>query len=106
MNVFDDVPTVSELRVAKKHKYELSPYKRTHSVTHTQPTTNLEQVSNLEPILQDINRPYIKDVTHLHGRQFFLLADCLNDFARMAPVLRTKCTVSVSLIIIIIYIIV
>ncbi len=37
------------------------------------PTTNLEHIQHLEHILQDMNRPYMKDVTHLHGWQFFLL---------------------------------
>jgi hypothetical protein len=41
-------------------------------VTYAQPTTNLEHVPQLEQILQDINRPYMRDVTHLHGWQFFL----------------------------------
>jgi len=36
-------------------------------------TTNLEHVPSLEHILQDMNRPYMKVVTHLHRWQFFLL---------------------------------
>ena len=73
--IFDDVPTASEARVAKKRKRELTPYKRNLSVEYGRPTTNLEHIPHLERILQDINRPYMKDVTHLHGWQFFLLAD-------------------------------
>jgi hypothetical protein len=54
----------------------------------------------LEQILSDINRPYMRDVTHLHGLQLFMLADhlkkiklhpwlwvygtCPNDIARKA----------------------
>jgi hypothetical protein len=36
-----------------------------------------EHTPYLECILQDINRPYMKDVTHLHGWQFFHLANHL-----------------------------
>jgi hypothetical protein len=68
--IFDDVPSASET---------LTPYKRNLSLTYAQPTTNLEHVSHLECILQDINRPYMKDVTQLHRWQFFLLADSLKD---------------------------
>jgi hypothetical protein len=73
--IFDDVPTASEARTAKRHKRELTPYKRILSVEYGRPTTNLEHIPHLERILQDINRPYMKDITHLHGWQFFLLAD-------------------------------
>ena len=76
--IFDDVPTASKARV-KRHKHKLTPYKRNLLVTYAWPTTNLEHVSHLECILQDINRPYMKDVTHHHRWQFFLLADCLKD---------------------------
>jgi len=64
--IFDDVPTASKARVAKRHKHKLTPYKRNLLVTYAWPTTNLEHVSHLECILQDINRPYMKDVTHHH----------------------------------------
>jgi len=77
--IFDDLPTASEARAAKRHKCELTPYKRNLSVEYGRPTTNLENIPHLECILHDINRPYMKDVTHLHGWQFFLLADCLKD---------------------------
>jgi hypothetical protein len=63
--IFDDVPTASKARV-KRHKHKLTPYKRNLLVTYAWPTTNLEHVSHLECILQDINRPYMKDVTHHH----------------------------------------
>jgi hypothetical protein len=77
--IFDDVPTASEAHVVKSHKNELTPYKRNLSVEYGRLTTNLEHVPHLESILQDMNRPYMKDVTHLHGWQFFLLANCLKD---------------------------
>jgi len=79
MIICDDVPTASESRAAKKRKRELSPYKRNLSVVHGTPTTELEHIPALECILQDINRPYMKSVTHLHGWQFFDLA------ARLQP---------------------
>ena len=77
--LFDDVPTSSEARAAKRRRRELTPYKRNLSMEYGTPTTNLEHVPHLERILQDINRPYMKDVTHLHGWQFFLLGDRLKD---------------------------
>jgi hypothetical protein len=80
--IFDDVPTASEARAAKRHMYELTPYKRNLSVEYGRPTTNLEHIPHLERILQDINRPYMKDATHLHGWQFFLLANCLKDLIK------------------------
>jgi hypothetical protein len=70
----------------QRHKHELTPYKRNLSVAYGWPTTNLEHLPHLEHILQDINRPYMKDVTHLHGWQFFLLADCLKDFIECSRV--------------------
>jgi hypothetical protein len=73
--IFDDVPTAYEARAAKRRKRELTPYKRNLSMEYGTPTTNLEHVPHLECILQDINRPYMKDVTHLHGWQFFLLTN-------------------------------
>jgi hypothetical protein len=77
--IFDDVPTASEARAAKRHKRELTPYKRNISVEYGRLTTNLEHIPHLERILQDMNSPYMKDVTHFHGWQFFLLADRLKD---------------------------
>jgi hypothetical protein len=71
--IFDDVPTASEARAAKKRKCELTPYKRNLSVVYGTPTTELEHIPVLELILQDINRPYMKSVTHLHGWQFLVL---------------------------------
>jgi hypothetical protein len=79
MVIFDDVPTASEARAAKKHIRELTSYKINLSVTYGGLTTNLEHVPHLEGILQDINRPYMKNATHLHGWQFFLLTDHLKD---------------------------
>ncbi len=70
--IFDDVPMAYEARAVKRRKHELTPYKRNLSMEYGTPTTNLEHVPHLERILQDINRPYMKDVTHLHGWQFFL----------------------------------
>jgi len=80
--IFDDVPTASEARAAKRRKRELTSYKRNLSVEYGRPTTNLEHIPHLEHILQDMNRPYMKDVTHLHGWQFFLLADHLKDLIK------------------------
>jgi hypothetical protein len=77
MIIFDDIPTATEARAAKKHKHELTPYKRNLSVTYDTPTTELEHIPALECILQDMNRPYMKSVIHLHGWQFFDLATCL-----------------------------
>jgi hypothetical protein len=71
MIIFDDVLTASEARAAKKRKHELTPYKRNLSVVYGTPTTELEHIPALERILQDINRPYMKNVTHLHGWQCF-----------------------------------
>jgi hypothetical protein len=72
----------------KRHKHELTPYKRIPLVEYGRPTSNLEHIPHLECILHDINRPFMKDVTHLHGWQFFLLADPLKDLiecARLRP---------------------
>ena len=77
--IFDDTPTKAEQRNAKKRKRELTPHKRNGSTRYGRPTTNLEPVPALEKILQDINRPYMKDVTHLHSWQFFLIVDQLKD---------------------------
>jgi hypothetical protein len=55
MVIFDDVLAASEARAAKRHKHTLTPYKRYLSVTYTWLVTNLEHVSHLECILQDIN---------------------------------------------------
>jgi hypothetical protein len=85
--IFDDTPTKAEQRNVKKRKRELTPHKRNGSTRYGRPTTNLELVPALEKILQDINRPYIKDVTHLHSWQFFLLADRLKDLI-LRPRLR------------------
>jgi hypothetical protein len=46
--LFDDVPTKSEVRRAKKHAQELTPYKRKLSMRYGQPTTNLEPIPALE----------------------------------------------------------
>jgi len=79
MAIFDDVSTPSEARATKKHKCELTSYKRNLSVTYGGLTTNLEHVPHLEGILQDINHPYMNNVTHLHGWQIFPLTDHLKD---------------------------
>ena len=50
---------------------------RNLSMGYGQPTTKLEPIPALERILNDINRPYKRNVTHLHGWQFFMLADHL-----------------------------
>jgi hypothetical protein len=68
--IFDHVPTASEARATKRHKHELTPYKRNLLLTYAWLTTTLEHVSYLEHILQDINSPYMKNVTHLNGWQF------------------------------------
>jgi hypothetical protein len=93
--LFDDVPTASEARAAKRRRSELTPYKRNLSMEYGTPTTNLEHVPHLEHILQDINRSYMKDVTHLHGWQFFLLGDRLKDLIEW-PRLRPDGTHPVS----------
>jgi hypothetical protein len=62
--IFDDVPTASEAHAAKRRKRELTSYKRNLSVEYGRLTTNLEHIPHLERILQDKNRPYMKDVTH------------------------------------------
>jgi hypothetical protein len=80
--IFDDFPTASEARAAKRYKHEFTPYKRHLLVTYAWPTINLEHISHLECILQDINKPYKKDVTHLNGWQFFLFADPLKDLIK------------------------
>jgi hypothetical protein len=73
--IFDDVPTASEAHAANRRNRELTPYKRNLSVEYGRPITNLEHVMHLECILQDMNRPCMKVVTHLHRWQFFLLAN-------------------------------
>jgi hypothetical protein len=73
------VPTASEALAAKRRKHELTPCKRNLSVEYGRSTTYLDYIPHLECILQDITRPYMKDVTQIHGWQFFLLADHLKD---------------------------
>jgi hypothetical protein len=46
----------SEARAPKRHKHELTPYKRNLSMTNAPLTTNLEHVSHLEQILQDLKK--------------------------------------------------
>jgi hypothetical protein len=72
--IFDDVPTASEAHAVKRHKHELTPYKRNLSVEYGRLITNLENIPHLERILQHMNRPYMKDVTHLQGWQ--ILPSC------------------------------
>jgi hypothetical protein len=87
-------------------------YKRNLSVIYGWLTTNFEHVLHLECILQDINRPYMKDVIHRHGCNFSFLPmvsrislnapDCI----QMAPILQTTIVKGVIWIVITIYIIV
>ncbi len=77
--IFDDTPTKAEQRNMKKRKRELTSHKRNGSTRCGRPTANLELIPVLENIFQDINRPYMKDVTHFHSWQVFLLADRLKD---------------------------
>jgi hypothetical protein len=63
----------SEARAVKEHKGELTPYKRNLLLTYDQPTTNVEHGLHLENTLQDINRPFMKNVTHLHWWQLSFL---------------------------------
>jgi len=100
--IFDDVPTASEAQAAKRHKRELTPYKRNLSVEYDRLTTNLEHVPHLEHILQDMNRPYMKDVTHDNSAFLQTISGIsLNaqDCVLMVLVLQTTFTVNVSLII-------
>jgi hypothetical protein len=83
----DDPPTRLEKRRSKKRKRLLTPYKRNLFVRYSQPTTNLETIPVLSNILQDVNRSYMKNTTHLHPWQFFILADQCKDFI-LCPRLR------------------
>jgi hypothetical protein len=75
--IFDDVWTASEAKAAKRHRHELTSYSVMYDWLMT---TNLEHVPHLERILQDTNWPYMKDITHLCGWQFFLLTDHLKHY--------------------------
>jgi len=79
MIIFDDIPTRYEARVDKKRRRELAPYKRNVSQKVGPPETELEPFRVLDDILIDDNREYMKKITHLNSRQFFLLADRLKD---------------------------
>lgn len=48
MVIFENDPTASEAIAAKRHRHELTPYKRNFSMMYGQPTTNLEHVPHLE----------------------------------------------------------
>jgi hypothetical protein len=72
--IFDDVRTKVERRRAKKRKRELTSFKRNVSVRYQNPTTNLEPIPVLQQVLQDDNRSYMYNLTHLHAWQFFTLA--------------------------------
>jgi len=87
--IFDNIPTQHEVRVEKKRKREVAPYKRNVSVRSGPPKTMLEPVRVLEGLLQDDNREYIRKITHLHSWQLFLLADRLKDL-----ILRPRTTTS------------
>jgi hypothetical protein len=78
--IFDDVRTKSEERTRKEQLRKMTPIKRNLSVTYGRPTSFLEPIPALQQILDDINRPYILNVTHLHSWHFFLLAEHLKDF--------------------------
>jgi hypothetical protein len=78
--IFDDVRTKSEEKTRKEQLCKMTPYKRNLSVTYDCPTSFLEPIPALQRILDDINRPYMLNVIHLHSWQFFLLAEHLKDF--------------------------
>ena len=77
--IFNNIPTQHEVRVEKKRKREVAPYKRNVSVRSGPPETMLEPVRVLEGLLQDDNHEYLRKITHLHSWQFFLLTDRLKD---------------------------
>ena len=77
--IFHNTPTQHEVRVEKKRKREVTPYKHNISMHSGPPETMLEPVRVLEGLLQDDNRDYLWKLMHLHSWQFFLLADCLKD---------------------------
>jgi hypothetical protein len=77
--IFDNMPTQHEVRVEKKRKHEVTPYKPNVSMRSGPPETMLEPVHVLEGLLHDDNHEYIKKIMHLHSWQFFLLADHLKD---------------------------
>jgi hypothetical protein len=77
--IFDNIPTQHEVRVEKKRKHEVTPYKPNVSMRSGPPETMLEPVHVLEGLLHDDNHEYIKKIMHLHSWQFFLLADHLKD---------------------------
>ena len=69
--IFNNIPTQHEVRVEKKRKHELAPYKCNVRVHSGPPETMLEPVRVLEGLLQDDNREYLRKITHLHSWQFF-----------------------------------
>jgi hypothetical protein len=77
--IFDNIPTQHKVRVEKKRKHEVTPYKQNVSVRSGPPETMLEPVRVLEGLLHDDNHEYIKKITNLHSWQFFLLADHMKD---------------------------
>jgi hypothetical protein len=68
---FDNIPAQHEVRVDKKRKCEVTPYKCNVSMHSGPPETMLELVQVLEGLLHDDNLEYMKKLTHLHSWQFF-----------------------------------
>jgi hypothetical protein len=64
--IFDNTPTLHEVRVEKKRKRELAPYKRNVCVRSGPPETMLEPVRVLDGLLQDDNREYLRKITHAY----------------------------------------
>jgi hypothetical protein len=54
MIILDDVPTASEARAAKKHKCELTPYKKNLSVTYDTTTSELEHIPAVERVYKTL----------------------------------------------------
>jgi hypothetical protein len=75
--LFDDLLTAREKRLAKKRQHELTPYKRNISAQYSTPVSLLEQHNCLAKVLQESDRAYMKNLTHLHEWQFFALAEKL-----------------------------
>jgi hypothetical protein len=63
--LFDDVPTVREKKILKKHQRELTPYKRNVSVRNFTPVIPLEPRNCLAEVLQDSDRAFMHKLTHL-----------------------------------------
>jgi len=71
--IFDNIPTQHEVRVEKKRKREVTPYKRNVSVHSGPPETLLEPVRVLEGLLHDDNHEYKRRLCICTpGSSFFL----------------------------------